>query len=279
MSVKFFGQFLLERGVVGRRALLDALDLQEARNRRIGAHAVRLGYLSEADVERINRLQLTQDKRFGELALELGLLTPEQVPELLSLQRNDAVLLGEALVELGHVERPTLERELGAFADDQAGYLVGEVIFPPGVRDPSLLAVPVDLTVKLLERLAGVSSKLGEGEREVRPPVSRLVSVTVSFSGGLTADYTLSLSTDLAARVAERILGEAGPHDEATTLDAVKELANVVCGNAAAKLAQVGRPVEIGPPASGAPRLERGQKFVLFPLHVPEGAVEVRIRS
>ncbi len=278
MSVKFFGQFLLERGVVRREALLTALELQDGRNLRLGDYAVRRGYMTEAQAETLNRQQLTVDRRFGELAVEAGFLTPAQVEELLALQRNDYVLLGEALLELGHIDRETLDAQLEAFEADQARYLVDEVIFPPGVRDASLLALPVDLTAKILLRVVGVTTKIGEGEREVRPPVDRLVSVSVTFSGALRATYTLSVSRDIAGAVFTRMTGlDAAGEDEAEIVDAVKELCNVVCGNAAAKMAKLGRPVDIGPPEVGAPTLEEGKTYVLFPLHVADGAIEVRI--
>jgi CheY-specific phosphatase CheX len=278
VSVKFFGQFLLERGVVSREALLRAISLQESRNLRLGDYAIRRGYLTEPQSEQINQAQLTADKRFGELAVEMGLLTSAQVDELLTLQQNDYILLGEALLEEDILARPVLERELKAFKEDQERYLVDDVVFPPGTKDASLLAIPVDLTAKMLLRLVGIHGKIGESEREVRPPVGRLQSVTIAFSGALSAHYTLSVSRDIAELVAARILGEPPkPDEDEVVIDSVKELCNVICGNAAAKFAQLGRRVEIGPPSETAPPLEDGKTFILFPLHVAEGAVEIRI--
>jgi CheY-specific phosphatase CheX len=278
VSVKFFGQFLLERGLVTRDHLLQAIRLQESRDLRLGDYAIRRGYLTELHAERINQAQLTTDKRFGEIAMEMGLLTAEQLDELLTLQQNDYMLLGEALLNLGAIQDGVLERELEAFKKDQARYIVDDVVFPPGSADASLLAIPIDLTAKLMLRLLGIHGKIGEGEREVRYPVERLVSVSLRFSGSLEFDYTLSVSKDIALCIAERILGEPpGPGEEDVVIDSVKELCNVVCGNAAAKYAQIGRRVEIGPPSQGAPKLGDGKKFIMFPLHVAEGAVEVRI--
>lgn len=277
MSVKFFGQFLLERGVVSREKLMEALALQDTRNLRLGDYAIRRGLLTEAQADKVNRAQLTEDMRFGEIAVEMNFLTEQQVNELLTLQQNDYLLLGEALLEKKTVERAVLERELMAFKADQNQYLIDEVIFPPGVKDPSLLAIPVDLTAKMLNRIANVTSKIGEGTREVRPPVDRLISVSVTFSGDLHANYTLSVSKDIAKEVAIRILGDDSDIDDETVVDCLRELCNVICGNSAAKFAQAGKRVEIGPPWSGAPQLEGDDKFIVFPLHVASGAVEVRI--
>ncbi len=277
MSVKFFGQFLLERGVVSREELLEALAIQDTRNLRLGDYALRRGYLSEAQSEQINRTQLTEDKRFGEIAVEKGILDEAQVQELLTLQQNDYLMLGEALLEVGKLERATLERELKTFKGDQEKYLTDEVIFPPGIKDPSLLAVPIDLTAKMLIRIANVTSKIGEGERSARPPVERLITVAVEFSGDLEATYLLSLSEDIARKVALPMLGEDPGDDLEAVVDSVRELCNVICGNSAAKFAQVGKRVEIGPPQMNEGPLPLHDQAVLFPLHVAEGAAEVRI--
>ncbi len=278
MSVKFFGQFLLERGIVTRSHLVAAIRLQESRNLRLGDYAVRRGYLTEPQADQINQAQLTADKRFGELAIEMGLLTPEQVDELLILQQNDYILLGEALIDQNAIERSALDRELEAFKRDQTRYIIDEVVFPPGTKEPSLLAVPIDLTPKMLLRLLGIHGKLGAGESESRYPVERLVSVTISFTGSVKVDYTLSVSRDIAASVTEKIMGEPPlPGDDDVVTDSVKELANIICGNAAAKYAQLGRRVEIGPPSMGVPNIGPEKGFIFFPIHVAEGAVEVRL--
>ncbi|MDF1564562.1 MAG: chemotaxis protein CheX [Deltaproteobacteria bacterium] len=277
MSVKFFGQYLLERGTISREALLKALELQDTRNLRLGDYAVRRGYLTEAQSEQINRIQLTEDKRFGEIAKEKGLLTEEQIGELLTLQQNDYLMLGEALLEVGPLDRQTLEAELKNFKADQEKYLTDDVIFPPGVKEPSLLAIPIDLTAKMLLRIAAVTSKIGEGERSERPPVARLISVAVDFSGGLTAKYLLSLSEDIARKVALPMLGEDPGDDHEAVIDSVRELCNVICGNSAAKLAQLGKAVEIGPPMMVEGPLPAHEQAILFPLHVADGAAEVRI--
>lgn len=277
MSVKFFGQYLLERGVVTREQLLSALELQDTRNLRLGDYAVRRGYLTEAQSEQINRAQLTEDKRFGEIAIEKGILDEDKLGELLTLQQNDYLMLGEALLEVGPLDRGHLERELKHFKEDQEKYLTDEVIFPPGIREPSLLSIPIDLTAKMLLRIAAVTSKIGEGERSERPPVDRLISVSVQFSGDVEAIYLLSLSEDIARKVALPMLGEDPGDDREAVVDSVRELCNVICGNSAAKLAQVGKRVEIGPPQMAEGPLPAHEQAVLFPLHVAEGAAEVRI--
>ena len=277
MSVKFFGQFLLERGIIGRQALLEAIQAQEAQNLRLGEYAVHQGYLTSAQAAAVNRVQLTEDKRFGEIAVDLGLISGDQLRELLTLQQNDYLRLGEALEALGKVDAPILTRELEAFRDDQSSYQVGEVVFPAGIDGAGILAVPVDLTAKLLSRLAGLTCKVGAGERGARAPVDRLVTASITLSGDVDAHYTLSVSQDLARRIGAGLTGDGAEVDDDTCLDAVKELCNVVCGNAAARLAQLGRQVEIGPPWEGYPLARDGVESILFPLHVPDGAVEVRI--
>ena len=89
MAVMFFGQYLVEKGVVSREVLLQAIELQESVNLSVGAVAISMGLLTEADVERINQAQRTEDLRFGDMASKLGLLNQEQFQQVLTKQKNN----------------------------------------------------------------------------------------------------------------------------------------------------------------------------------------------
>ena len=65
---------------------------------------------------------------------------------------------------------------------------------------------------------------------------------------------------------------------EAVVEDAVKEFCNIVCGNAVAKLAQMGVQVDIAPPESlpSIPDSPQGMISVVFPVHLAEGGLDLR---
>ncbi len=95
MSAKFIGQFLLEKGLITREALLAATEQQQHVNLTLGQLAVAQGLLSRAQADSINLEQQRSDKRFGEIALEKNLLNAIQLVELLRGRKDKRVFIGE----------------------------------------------------------------------------------------------------------------------------------------------------------------------------------------
>ena len=65
MAVKFFGQFLIEKGAVTRIDLLQAIDLQEKTNLKFGEMVVEMGLMTTTDVARVHLAQRSEDLHFG----------------------------------------------------------------------------------------------------------------------------------------------------------------------------------------------------------------------
>lgn len=286
MGIQFFGEFLIDRWVITRGQLLEALELQEYRNTKFGQLAVQKGYLTEDEVRRINTHQRSEDLRFGDLAVKLGLMSPDQIRTVLTLQKNDYLFLGESLLELGHVTEDILERELAIFEEEQAKFAHTEVSVPTGTASADLLAACVDLTRKLFLRVTGLLVKVGDGEvlgadalADLRDRTDFHLLVSVPLISGMPVRYLLCVSSEVAVVIASKILGEdATRESEAIVEDAVCEFCNMVCGNVAARLAQQGSDVEIGPPESHSsmPPAEAGRVIVRYPIKVAEGKVELR---
>jgi CheY-specific phosphatase CheX len=282
MGIQFFGEFLIDRWVVTRGQLIEALELQEYRNLKLGALAVRKGYLTEDQASQINELQKSQDMRFGDLVVARGLMTEAQVQELLAIQKNNYLYLGEALIELGYLTEDILERELAIFKEEQAPYRLDEVSVPAGTKSAETVRASVDLTRKMFVRVVGLMVKVGEGRQDdgSKPLESEYhLSVAIPFFGSQKASYILSVSSEVAVMIASRILKEdATRESEDIVEDAVREFCNIVCGNAAAKLSQMGVQVEIGPPETLAttPKPIEGMTLLVFPIHIAEGGVDLR---
>ncbi len=280
MGVQFFGEFLIDRWVVTRGQLIEALELQAYRNPRAGAIAVQKGLLTEQQVDEINQKQRSTDLRFIDLAISMGLLTREQADEILTFQKNNHLYLGEALLELGHVTEDILERELAIFREEQAAYELERVTVPAGVSQAQLLEIAVDLTRKMFERVVGIKVKVAEGQLlgNSRPQAAHL-TVCVPFRGLSEVRYLLSPSSDVAVGIATAILREdATRESEQVVEDAVKEFCNIICGNTVAKMAQQGLNIEIEPPQSlpSIPTAEAGQQCVVFGLNLAEGGADLR---
>lgn len=99
MFSQYFGHYLLNRELITREQLADALEFQQSVHVKFGVIAVDEGYMTSSQVEEIHEKQKQVDKRFGEIAIELGYLTNEQVESLVSAQKQDHLFLAQALVD------------------------------------------------------------------------------------------------------------------------------------------------------------------------------------
>ena len=286
MGIQFFGEFLTGRWIVTRGQLLEALELQDYRNLKFGTLAVRNGYLTEEQVEQVNERQRQVDKPFGDLTVAMNLMTVQQVEEVLTFQKNNYLFLGDALLELGHVSDDVLERELLIYKEEQSCYSLAEVMVPDDCGQPDLIRVCVDLSRKMFTRVAGLLVRVGHGDRvdflseqETINPDYQL-TVSTAFDGVASGRYFLRISNDVAVAGASRILKEdASQETEEMVCDACCEFCNIICGNAVAKLAQMGIATDIGPPESlpALPEVPSGQACVSFPVHLTEGAIDIRL--
>ena len=119
MAAKFFGQFLLEKGVIDAAQLLRALEIQRVSNPALGEIACEKGMLTADQALAINERQRREDRRFGDIAQSMGLLTADEVGVLLDAQKSRRKLFGEILVEEGFLDRERLESELRIHAGER----------------------------------------------------------------------------------------------------------------------------------------------------------------
>ena len=100
----------------------------------------------------------------------------------------------------------------------------------------------------------------------------------MDLTGDVEARYLISVSEGLQSAIARAILREESVADEPTEVleDTVREFANVVCGNVAAKASQMGIDIEIHPPETLHPPQEGlpvpdGFTALSFPIHIQGG--------
>ncbi len=94
MGLRFFGQFLIERGEIDSSQLREVLDLMERENRTLGELAVDAGFASAADCRRVNGEQRRLDRPFGELAQEMGVLYGRNAPSIMHADGPDRIAPG-----------------------------------------------------------------------------------------------------------------------------------------------------------------------------------------
>lgn len=185
MGPKFFGQFLIDEGVIEAGQLRQANDHLYFLNRVLGELAIKKNYMSSEDVERVKRAQLACDALFGELALELGVLTPVQLAELLTSQSARQARVGEALVELGHLEQEQMKDLLERFEASQAPFLSQNRALPEALESSRSAQLALDLVPKLALRTAILTVKLGLPARWKKARYPHRLTVEIPGPGGL----------------------------------------------------------------------------------------------
>lgn len=264
MSVKFFGQFLLENNIITPAQLVEAVNLQEVSNIRFGDYAVSKGYITKEDAAKINDEQQKMDEMFGEIAMRMGLLSQEQVEEILSRQKNDHVYIGAVLVKKGFLEPNDLVKHLNDFKKDQAGYVSGDVFIPEGISEAETIKDMVILTKKMLARISKITAKVGKASVTTEEPERNFAVIAISLSGIPSYDYILSCSLEASEVIASHILGINVINEPGEIIaDAVKEFVNIICGNIISRLAQRGKRVDISPPIEAQYSKESGYELVI----------------
>ncbi len=275
MGVKFFGQYLIERGEVSSEQVRAALDLMDAENRSIGELAVEGRLISKADADKINAEQRHRDMPFGELAGEMGLLTEEQIDNLVQLQWRTRLRIGQALVRLGHLANARLEELLVSYEEEQAPYRIENLALPEGLEGNALASYAIDLFPNLLMRVGRIATRMGKGESIVEAP-DLPIQVAVTVSGTPSLLICLSGDEAFSRHLAAKASGLDPDRLDAEMLhDGVGEFLNVLAGNAMALAERNGIITELEPP-----RTEVGfEAGYLFELAVNVGKAALFLKS
>jgi hypothetical protein len=248
MGVKFFGQYMIERGEVKAEQVRAALELMDAENRSIGELAVEGRLISTADADKVNAEQRHRDMPFGELAAEMGLLSEEQIDNLVQLQWRTRLRVGQALVRLGHLGNVRLEELLISYEEEQAPHRIENLALPAGLDSNALAPLVLDLFPNLLMRVARIATRMGSGEPIAEPPSFPIV-IAVSVSGESGLLVCLAGDEEFSRQLAAKTSGlDPECLDTEMLFDGVGEFLNVLAGNAMAIAERNGIALELEPP-------------------------------
>ena len=283
MSVKFFGQYLIEQRAIQRTDLLRALGLQEKANLRFGDIVLGMGLMNDEQLARVHEAQRFEDLRFGDMAIRMGFLTPEQVALVLDRQRKNYLYIGEALIKLGSLTLEQLNSYLERYNQEQQ-HLSGMAIkIPPNMPNREIWEIVVDMHCKMLTRFAGLSYRLGPGILTDRCP-QRQITLEAGLVGDINARLLITLSKRTRALLAEKVLnsGSERTYPETIQNDALVRFFNLVCGNIVSKAALLNYEIGMRPSRLHQEHetIKKGKAEIglLFPIHLPEGdAIEITI--
>jgi len=277
MGIKFFGQYLLQKGKITREQLLEVVEIQNKTNLPLGTIAVDKRLLTSKEVKKIHNEQKRQDKKFGEIALQFGYLTEEQLKNLLKEQRESRIYLGEALVRCGHLTLGELEEELSAFEGEQERVEEEIKKLLSGVKDREIIVTFIDLTIKMFLRFARIIVKVGGCIPYAESIPVRDYTIEQMAKGDYNVSYIVNLPENILLHVASSMYKKEIKEVTEGTLDAVKEFINITTGNSCAKLSTIDINLETYPPTAYNNKLGPGfeikekREVTLIPLLSPLG--------
>jgi hypothetical protein len=120
MFTQYFGQYLLQRGVLTGEQLREVLEAQKETRVKLGVLALNQGLMTPEQVLQVHQEQTRRDKRFGEIAVELQYVTEAQVEQLLSAQKSDHLVLGQALIDREWLSYESFSELLQAYKRDHS---------------------------------------------------------------------------------------------------------------------------------------------------------------
>jgi hypothetical protein len=267
MGVKFFGQFLIEQGVVDSDNIRAALTLMDEENRSLGELAEAGGILTSEEAAKVNAQQRYCDIPFGELAVEMGLLSEEQVEYLVGFQDQTRLRIGQALVRLGCLPNGRLLQLLVQYENEQTVFRIGNVSLPEGLESNVLAATVLDLLPKMLVRIARIGVRIGNDQPAADVP-DHPVRIAVRVTGDvglmvcLLGDEAFSLVLAGATAGYDESRLEAARQNPVLLADGVGEFLNVLVGNAMGILERKKIATELEPPHCD-PELDSGYLFEL----------------
>jgi CheY-specific phosphatase CheX len=157
--------------------------------------------------------------------------------------------------------------------------MVDKIEIPAGVAHRPIWEMVADLTQKMFTRVAEMSFRAGSCQIiDKLPP--RVMVAEIGFSGSVSARYLLTASPNSRKIIARAILQETDIENEPLEVldDSVMEFINIVCGNIAAKAAQLGFQIDISPPLSHGPDSEglavpAEHTGLMFPIYLSDGEI------
>ncbi|MBT6177387.1 MAG: hypothetical protein HOI23_09060 [Deltaproteobacteria bacterium] len=249
MAVKFFGQFLIQKGEISVDQLREALDLMESRNRSFCDMAVEKGLLTVEQSETLKSLESNTPTTASQAAAEEGFLTTEQVSDVLKAQQGARIRIGEALVELTFVEQAQLPQLLEAFHADQADYQIGKVKLPSAFQKNLMAEYVVDFFPKFVEKISKIKLKVYDDSHGATAHLE-LVSSLVVF-GRYSLRVCLSSDESFARGLLAGIAASIPNPDRETLQGVLGEFLNIVVGNAVAALERHDCEAELDTPIFG----------------------------
>jgi len=214
MAVKFFGRFLLRKGIITEDQLLDAVNYQKEMNRRIGAVAVERKLLTKKQVESVLEEQKKVDMPFGEIAVGLKYLTRKKLDDLLFLKNVNHVYLGEALLTKGYLTPDRHAAMIREYLAADAGRQAGVKNILEGASGNDVLSSMVHALETAFTRFIGEGIKVDPARDNLREKACEAVFVLrAKVSGREPLTCPVFVQKDAVRDISSAFSGPGGKDD------------------------------------------------------------------
>ncbi len=166
MITQFFGNYLLNKGLVSIENLAIALQEQKTTRLKLGVLAINAGIMTAEQVEIVHVEQQRVDKRIGDIMVEKGYVTREQIEELFATQPCGYLLLGQSLVDNGYMTNAQFESAINEYkaenelqdlgeAEDNTSHIISHFYDIKNAESKTFLESYITLLFKNLLRFIG----------------------------------------------------------------------------------------------------------------------------
>jgi chemotaxis protein CheX len=125
----------------------------------------------------------------------------------------------------------------------------------------------IEATCSVLRSMLGMEVVRGAIYCKLNDKPAHDVSGVINLTGAAQGTIVLSMSANVAIEATRILTGDKPERVDATVVDAVGELANIIAGNAKAKLSQLSLSI-------GLPRVVKGRDYAIA---FPEGGTPIAI--
>lgn len=288
MFDQIFGNYLVASGYLTEEQFKEALQAEAEVRVKLGLIAVTEKMMTKEQADEVNHLQAIKDKRFGDIAVEKGYLTEDQVGRLLKKQGNIYMVFVQALIDKGFMTLDEIDGMLQRYQgmeklssgemDDLVSGDVDRVIglFLPNNDEISkkLCGIAVRTILRLIDSGAYVSKAYLVDEIRADNFAMQVLEGDRRIYAGFAGLENGLLS------IAEPFGQEEFGQVDMDALDAVGEFINCINGLFASEQSTLGLDVDMLPPQYfDQPVSISGNRFVVFPLHIGEQAINYVIAT
>ena len=259
MLNQYFGQYLLNKGILTPVQLREVLHHEQMVKVKLGVLAVNAGLMTAAQVEEVHDLQWKKDQKFGTLAVQQGYLTSEQVDQLLESQQGGHLTIMQAIIDKGNMTLAAIEKALTNFREeygirdrlhdtDATHEVIKKLVdFSAAGDKGDLLYNYIGLVqrniIRFLNDTSFIFEQIVEGEQTPIWLATQQIVGDISLSTGLIMDDAVLLE------LASRFYGEKLPMVNELALDSVGEFLNVHNGIFCSSLSDSQVVADLQPPS------------------------------